>query len=165
MKKLLLDTTYLLPLVGIAIEGVDTKLVQEILSTNEYSIKISEISLFELAAKGAKLALESELTYQDVLRGIDTIRYEKRFKIIGWTSNPTILEMSFKIRTIHSDFIDSLIVATAIYSADIFATYDRELVAKIMKENEIMVEIEKIKPKFGIWLEDLKKKSLLIKEM
>jgi len=165
MKKLLLDTTYLLPLVGIAIEGANTKLVQELLSAQEFSILLSEISLFELAAKGAKIALNTTLTYQEVLRGIDTIRHEKRFKLIGWTSNPAILELSYKIRTVHSDFIDSLILATAVCTADTFASYDKDLITKMMKEKEIITEIEKVNPNLRVWFNNLEKKSLQLKEM
>jgi len=165
MRKLLLDTTYFLPFIGIAIEGIDVKLVQEILTAQEFTILLSEISLFELAAKGAKIALSTELAYQDVLRGIDTIRFEKRFKIVEWVSNPTILELSYKIREIHSDYIDSLIVATAICSADALATIDKEIMTKMSKAKEITEEIDKINPDFKIWFDNLKKKKLPLKEI
>lgn len=165
MKKLLLDTTYFLPLIGVEIEGVNSNLVQEILNAGEYTISLSEISLFELAAKGAKIARKMELTYQDVLRGIDTIRLDKEIRIESWTQSPIILETSFNIRALHSDYADCIIVATAICSNNILATYDETLVEKITKNEEIIAEIEKINPEFRIWLGDLKKKSLGIKEL
>ncbi|MHA1463234.1 MAG: PIN domain-containing protein [Candidatus Heimdallarchaeota archaeon] len=135
MKKLLLDTTYFLPLIGIEIEGINSNLVEEILNAGEYTISLSEISLFELAAKGAKIARKMELTYQDVLRGIDTIKLEKEIRIESWTQNQTILEMSFNIRALHSDYADCIIAATAICSNDILATYDETLVEKIAKDD------------------------------
>ncbi len=165
MKKLLLDTTYFLPLIGVEIEGVNSNLVQEILNAGEYTISLSEISLFELAAKGAKIARKMELTYQDVLRGIDTIRLDKEIRIESWTQSPAILEMSFNIRALHSDYADCIIMATAICSKNILATYDETLVEKIAKDEEIIAEIEKINPEFRIWPGDLKKKSLGIKEL
>ncbi len=165
MKKLLLDTTYFLPLIGVEIEGVNSNLVQEILNAGEYTISLSEISLFELAAKGAKIARKMELTYQDVLRGIDTIRLDKEIRIESWTQSPAILETSFNIRALHSDYADCIIVATAICSNDILATYDKTLIEKIAKDEEIIAEIEKINPEFRIWLGDLKKKSLGIEEL
>lgn len=165
MKKLLLDTTYFLPLIGIQIEGVNSNLVQEILNAGEYSIALSEISLFELAAKGAKIARKTELTYQDVLRGIDTLRLDKEISIETWVQNPTILEMSYNIRALHSDYADCIIIATAICSNDILATYDEMLVEKIAEDEESIAEIEKLNPEFRVWFGDLKKKSLGIKEL
>ncbi len=165
MKKILFDSTYFLPFIGIAIEGIDTSRLQEILSSNDYLVQLSEISLFELAAKGAKLSLNTVLSYQDVLRGLDTLRIDKRFKTQAWTSNPIILELAFKIRRFHADFIDCLILATAVCSADLFATYDYELFNQLLKHKKTIAEISTINPQFEFWFEDLSKESVALKKI
>lgn len=163
MKKILFDTTYFLPVVGIKIEGYDRLVVQKLLASNSYQIQLSEISLFELAAKGAKLAIETTLTYQEVLRGIDTIRHDNRVTIQSWTNHPTILELAFTFRSFHADFIDCLILATAVCSSEIFATYDVEMYNRLLEQKKVLTVITTINPAFSLWFEDLTKESISLK--
>ena len=51
--RLLLDTTYLLPVIGVAIGGIPGDAVVRVLDRGN-EVYVSEISFFELAAKGAK---------------------------------------------------------------------------------------------------------------
>lgn len=51
--RVLLDTTYLLPTVGVAIKEISKDTVIKLLSKN-YELSISEITFFELSAKAAK---------------------------------------------------------------------------------------------------------------
>jgi hypothetical protein len=55
--KLLLDTTYLLPAIGVSVGGIPERAPLE-LHERGHVLSISEISLFELAAKGAKYISE-----------------------------------------------------------------------------------------------------------
>ena len=54
--KLLLDTTYLLPAIGISVKDLNEKAVLN-LADKGHELLISEVSLFELSAKGAKYCL------------------------------------------------------------------------------------------------------------
>ena len=165
MKKVLVDTTYFLPLAGIALEGIDSSSILKILLGNNFQIQLSEVSLFELAAKGAKLATETTLTYQEVLRGIDTLRYDAKVTIQTWTNNPTILELAFALRLFHADFIYCLILATAVSSAEIFATYDDELYKKLLEQKKILNTITTMNPLFSFWFGDLTKESVPLKKL
>ncbi|HUT81226.1 MAG TPA: hypothetical protein VMZ29_08485 [Candidatus Bathyarchaeia archaeon] len=164
MKKILLDTTYFLPFIGITIEGMDPLLVQKMAAGNGNQVQLSEITLFELAAKGAKIATDTVLTYQEVVRGLDTLRYDKRLHIQSWTSNPTILELAYAFRAFHADFIDCLILATAVCSSEIYATYDDEVFNKIVENKKAIATITTINPQFSFWFEDLSKESIPLKK-
>lgn len=164
MTKILVDTTYFLPLAGIMLEGIDPKIILKLLSGNNYQIQVAEITLFELAAKGAKLATETELTYQEVLMGIDTLRYDTRVTIQTWTNDPTILELAYVLRTCHADFIDCLVLATAISSAEIFATYDEEFYKKLLEQKKILNTITTMNPQFCFWFGNLTKETIPLKK-
>jgi len=51
--KLLLDTTYLLPAIGILVKELPENAVIKLLEKG-HEIYINEVTIFELAAKGAK---------------------------------------------------------------------------------------------------------------
>ena len=57
--KLLLDTTYLLPAIGISVKDLNEKAILN-LADKGHELLISEASLFELSAKGAKYVIDGE---------------------------------------------------------------------------------------------------------
>ncbi|MBO3768874.1 MAG: hypothetical protein QXS51_06285 [Thermoproteota archaeon] len=66
--KILLDTTYLLPAIGIYFkEFPNDTLIR--LRHRENQLFISEISIFELSAKGAKYVSAGKLSVERVVRG------------------------------------------------------------------------------------------------
>ncbi len=67
--NLLLDSTYLFPLMGLDVRGVPRTSILELLS-NGHRVSVSEISFFELSAKGAKLMLQGTLEPQRVTAAI-----------------------------------------------------------------------------------------------
>jgi len=66
--KLLLDTTYFLPAIGVSIKGFPRNIVVEFIRKG-YEVLISEITLFELSAKGAKFIIAGVLSPRRVSRG------------------------------------------------------------------------------------------------
>ena len=53
--KILVDTTYLLPILKINVEKIDKKIIKKLFKSEQHNIYLSRISLMELIAKGAKL--------------------------------------------------------------------------------------------------------------
>jgi predicted nucleic acid-binding protein len=118
---LILDTTYLLPLAKI---GIDTDVLLGIaekktrLRMNE--IGISLISIFELQAKAAKLRVPAA-TVNGSIRAI-----LENFQIVPFLE-AKVVEISFSLRELIADYIDCVIVATAIGRRDTLATEDSRI--------------------------------------
>lgn len=164
--KILLDTTYFLPALSVEIEGLPSTLLKTLLHNENYQCYYCEISLFELAAKGVKLTQSDEtLTVDDIIKGLDSIRWDKRLTKLSWYSHPYTLELAKGIRKIHTDFIDCLILATAVCYTDTLAMYDETLFKKVKKNKGILHMILDFNEKFSFWLNDLSKKPIQIKTL
>jgi len=128
---LILDTTYLLPLAGI---GVDTDLLKAVfedkakLRLEDFSVSL--ISIFELQAKAAKL----KVPVSTVLSAVKTIT--KVFKVVPFY-DVEVIDKSFELRKHISDYIDCIIVATAIVLKKDLVTEDTLIHEnkKLIKEN------------------------------
>jgi PIN domain nuclease of toxin-antitoxin system len=145
--KLLLDTTYFLPIIGISVKNLPkdapTKLMHK-----KHQIFISDITIFELSAKGAKYAASGLIPPERISRGIRALIYNETIKILP-IHESTILHTAFKLRNILSDFIDCLILSSAINNCDALITEDNDI--QNIKENKNLKEIAAIKnPKFQI---------------
>lgn len=145
--KILLDTTYLLPAIGIAIKeqqkDLPLKLIQE-----GNKISICDISVFELSAKGAKHISAGKLPPERVTRGIRAIVYNEQIEMIPTYESQLILT-AFKLRKTLNDFIDCLILSAAINQCDILLTEDNDI--QNLKNNKEFNELITTKnPKFKI---------------
>jgi predicted nucleic acid-binding protein len=120
--KLLIDTTYLLPVLGISVKKVPKDAAIKLLD-NEHQLFISDLTLFELAAKGAKYVASDMLEADSVSRGIRVIAYEERLERVK-SYETSILLTAFTLRRIINDFLDCLILSSAINNCDVFVTED-----------------------------------------
>lgn len=145
--KLLLDTTYLLPAIGISIKDFpnDTpiKLIQK-----GHQISMSNISVFELSAKGAKHVAAGSLSAERVTRGIRAILYNETIKTIP-IHGSTILLTAFKLRNLLSDFIDCLVLSSAINQCDALITEDNDI-QNLKKNREFKELLKTTNPKFKL---------------
>lgn len=121
---MILDTTYLLPLAKIA---VDTDLLGAV-ARRKADIKLEDmsvslISIFELQAKGAKLHVPTN----EVIRAVDAIM--SAFRVAPFYESGTI-EIAQTVRKTVSDYIDCIIVATAISNKEDLATEDSLILEK-----------------------------------
>jgi len=123
--RLLLDTTYFIPAIGISVKDVPSDLVLKLLDDG-YEIWISEVSLFELSAKGAKYVASRVLDHKIVLDGIRAIIHDDRINKASIYEIP-ILSIALKLRSYLSDFIDCLITSTALIKSDILVTEDKDI--------------------------------------
>jgi PIN domain nuclease of toxin-antitoxin system len=67
--KLLLDNTHFLPIIGISVENLPKDAPTKLMS-KKHQIFISDITIFELLAKGAKYAASGLIPTERISRGI-----------------------------------------------------------------------------------------------
>jgi PIN domain nuclease of toxin-antitoxin system len=137
--KLLLDTTYFLPAIGISIKELPNDAPIKLIAKG-HQISISDISLFELSAKGAKHITNGTLTPERVTRGIKAIIYDDTIETIPIHDNNLLLT-SFKLKSILNDFIDCLILSSAINQCDALITEDSDI--QNLKKNKEFNELQK----------------------
>ena len=133
---MIIDTTYLLPLARI---NVDKDLLRAVadekVKLRFEDIRINEISIFELQAKAAKLMIPAKF----VIEAIETIL--KAFKIERF-HKPEIIEIANEIRRSIPDYIDCIIVATAVLTKESLITEDSLILSKreqIQKKHGIKI--------------------------
>ncbi len=135
---MIIDTIYLLPLARI---HVRTDLLRAIaeektkLKLDFSDLRINLISIFELQAKAAKLGIPPK----HVSRAINAIF--RVFEIIPYYKEE-IIEIAHKLRKQINDYIDCIIVATAITQQEPLVTEDKMIIRmrdKIEKEYNINI--------------------------
>jgi len=84
------------------------------------------MSVFELSAKGAKHVATGTLSAERVTRGIRAIVYDERITVVPMHESSVLL-MSFKLRRLLGDFIDCLILSSAINYCDAMVTEDKNI--------------------------------------
>ena len=145
--RLLLDTTYLLPAIGVSIKGLPEDAPIKLISGG-HQISMSDITIFELSAKGAKHITLGTLTAERVSRGIRALIYDDRIERIP-IHDSSVLLAAFKLRRMLSDFIDCLILSTAINQNDILVTEDGDI-HDIREKREFKELLQTINPQFKI---------------
>jgi len=115
---MIIDTTYLLTLSRIEIDTDLLKAIAEGKTEIGFEdLAINQISIFELQAKAAKL----EITPEYVIEAVEAINKTLRVEPFD---KPEIIEMSFKLRKDIQDYIDCIILATAITQKEDLITED-----------------------------------------
>lgn len=137
--KILLDTTYLLPAVGIAVKELPRDAIIQLINKG-HQVVISQISLFELAAKGAKYIKNGALKPEAVTKGIRALTYSDQIETIP-IDDTKLLLTAFTLRNMLDDFIDCLILATAINNSNALITEDNDI--QNLKNNNQLNELLK----------------------
>jgi len=115
---MLIDTTYLLPLARIGVKYDLLKAIVDGLIDIDFSeLKVSLISIFELQAKVAKLGIPPI----HVVKAIDVIF--RSFKVVPFYEE-NIVKKAHEVNELLDDYIDSIIVATAITLNEELVTED-----------------------------------------
>ena len=154
--KILIDTSYFLPLIKIGIENIPQTLLVNLLSKTSNEFFYSNLTIFELTAKGLKLSSQKNtITPQDIRIGIDAIQNDLRLTEKYFTDNPIIIELASQLKAIHNDTIDCLIFATAICVCDCIITMDVSLFDQINKTPSLINKIREINQNFRFWFNDL----------
>lgn len=154
--NILLDTSYFLPLIKITIDDIPDYLLKNLLVQSNHNYFYSDLSIFELTAKGFKFIIQgNKIAFQDLMKGIDSIQNDSRLVPLSWASNPIIVELAMELRKIHKDTIDCLIFATAFCICDCIITLDLEFYDQIVKVASIVKEIKSMNENFQFWFNDL----------
>ncbi|MCK4848863.1 MAG: hypothetical protein KAT16_07570 [Candidatus Heimdallarchaeota archaeon] len=131
--KIFFDSTYFFPMINVEIEKSSPQIVSVIHQDKSFELQYSSITLFELSAKGAKMIKSGKLTHKDVIDGINALKVWKDVKSIDpW--NGEVQRLAFDFRIDHTDYIDCLIVASAVIHSDVFLSEDKTL-KTFFKEN------------------------------
>lgn len=131
---MIIDTTYLLPL---ALIQIDTDLLRAI-ADEKVNLKLEEvtvnmISLFELQAKAAKLMVPAK----PVIDAIKVINMAFKVEPIN---KPEIIETAYELRKMIPEYIDCVIVSTAVVLKEDLITEDSRILSKK----------EQLKNKYGV---------------
>lgn len=145
--RLLLDTTYLLKAIGVSIKGLPEDAPIKLINKG-HLISMSDITIFELSAKGAKHITVGNLTAERVSRGIRAIVYDDKIERIP-IHDSSVLITAFKLRRMLSDFIDCLILSSAINRNDILVTEDEDI-HDLRKNGAFQELLQTINPEFKI---------------
>lgn len=123
--RILLDTTYLLPAIGVSVKGLAGDAMIKLIEMG-HQISISDITIFELSAIGAKHAVLGRISAERVSRGIRAIVYDDRIERIP-VHDSSVLLTAFRLRKLMNDFIDCLILSSAVNRCDLLSTEDGDI--------------------------------------
>jgi PIN domain nuclease of toxin-antitoxin system len=144
MPGLLLDTSYLLPTAGIRVEGVRNNVLRAAQEAG-HETWVCDISIFELLAKGAKFAASGKVDEERVNLAVQAILGDTRIRKAG-AYEEGVGRTSIKLRRIHRDFVDCLIIASALEHCEGLTTEE-----EFDKEPVLIRFVVQKKPGFKFW--------------
>ncbi|MCL4350850.1 MAG: PIN domain-containing protein [Candidatus Thermoplasmatota archaeon] len=120
---MIIDTTYLLPLVGISVDSdLFSAMDKKAVKFNLDNTIISQISLFEIQAISAKLGISRSIVsdaLNEIRSNFDIVPFEDR----------QIIQISFKLRKMLPNYIDCVILASAISRKTDILTEDSRIIS------------------------------------
>jgi len=132
LKKILLDTTYILPIFGIGIKIPNLK--EKLLELEKNSqLLINSLSILEAKWKILKLAKKTPDIIDSFQEGLLFIEKRKIFHIVNFHEY-SIDVIATELNRFHKDYIDCSILASAYIYADIFITEEKENMKKLIEK-------------------------------
>jgi PIN domain nuclease of toxin-antitoxin system len=122
-----------MPAIGISVKGIPSDIIIKLLKRGEENLAISEMSIFELSAKGAKYSSAGKIPLEKVLAGIKAVTANDRITKLPLYEEEQ-LKIAIQIRRSLKDFIDCLILSSALIHCDSLITEDGSI--SDLKENE-----------------------------
>ena len=120
---MIIDTTYQLPLVGISVDSdLFSAMDKKAVKFNLDNTIISQISLFEIQAISAKLGISRSIVsdaLNEIRSNFDIVPFEDR----------QIIQISFKLRKMLPNYIDCVILASAISRKTDILTEDSRIIS------------------------------------
>jgi len=136
----------MLPAIGVSVKRIPEDTAIKLIEAG-HQISISEITIFELSAMGAKHITLGTLTPERVSRGIRAIVHDDRMEKIP-IHDGSVLLTAFRLRRSLNDFVDCLILSSAINRSDLLSTEDRDI--QNLGEKELLEIIQTTNPEFKI---------------
>jgi PIN domain nuclease of toxin-antitoxin system len=152
--RVLLDTTYFLPSIGVSLAQVPWDVVFRVRERND--VFVSELTLFELSAKGAKYVNAGLIPALNVVQGVNAIQADEKLTKVPYTA-PQIMETAISLRKHVRDYLDCALLASATHRCDLFLTEDTELLSRGAGLDD---ELKNINPDFTAKNWDDAKRSL-----
>lgn len=145
--KILLDTTYFLPIFGIDIElSKDEEIIlQKVI--DKLSPMINSLSLFEAKWKILYFSRNNRQLLDRYYKFLKFITLTNKIKVIPFYK-PEIDELATKLYKLHKDYIDCSILAAAIMTADVLLTEDsiiKDLEKTLKKQKAFLKENFEVK--------------------
>ncbi len=145
MARILLDTTYLFPFAGINVRGIERDAVERA-SAMGHQLSVSEMSLFELAAKGAKLVEDGSADAERIAQAVQSVVSDETLRKVRLYEDG-VLPFAIALRRHNSDFIDCVILASAVMTCEILVPEDELL----LRSREIIKLARRTNPEFLIY--------------
>jgi len=141
--KILVDTTYLLPVFGIEVDGLtdeDLLKIRELVLKAKIKLYCLSIIWIELIGKIYKASLEHRvrLSNSELMYRIKSLFNPKYYKWIN--PSPKSILIAYKLRVMgHKDLIDNLLYATSITRKMYLMTMDKEF-KRFLESRKISTE-------------------------
>ncbi len=148
MKKVVVDTTYLLPLFGIRVKGIDSKVLLGI-HEKRYTLLYPKLLVTELIAKISRESLKKgfETPPKEALEALDALLLEVDIHLIEPSKEH--LENAMRLMILgHKDIFDNILYATAVSEGAYLLSMDKDFVRFLKKHGmntEFIINHEKIK--------------------
>jgi predicted nucleic acid-binding protein len=142
--RALLDTTYFLPSIGVSLVNIPRDVVFRMQEAND--VFFSELTLFELSAKGAKYVNAGLIPALNVVQGVNAVLADEKLTEVPFTA-PRITETAIGLRRQVRDYLDCALLASAAQRCDLFLTEDNELLRRGTGLDNVL---EEINPAFKI---------------
>ena len=129
---MIIDTTYLLPLARIEVNADLLRAIAEEKAAENVAFEnlaLSSISIFELQAKAAKLRVKPEYVSEAISSISENFRIEPYY-------SPSVIKTSFELRSMIPDYVDCIIIATAVALKEDLVSED----SKIHRKRNILQE-------------------------
>jgi PIN domain nuclease of toxin-antitoxin system len=147
--KFFLDSSFFFPFIQIEVPDCSQEKLLQIFTRPDLVFCRSELSIFEISAKGRNYVQNESITTQDLIDGINAIEYLPNIEVIP-IYHSQIISLALFFSETHSDFIDCLLLASAVNFTDVFISLDETLQQKI--EKDWIDEIAKYNDHFQIFL-------------
>ncbi len=126
--RIVLDTTYLLPIVGVELVGMNIEDMRSVLASG-HSLMLNEVSLFEILGKVCPVVAEDEESRKRVETGLKAIMNSDRLTILSVIDEETLpVALDLMCRGMR-DIPDVPIVASALVHADSLMTEAKDIPA------------------------------------
>ena len=132
MKKVLLDTTYILPLLGIEIDIPNLREKIIFLAKN-FKLMLNSLSILEAKWKILKLAKKEPSILESFSEGLLFLTKGEVFEIIPFYTYEVDL-IATTLHKYHKDYIDCSILASAYINADTFITEEKNKMQKLLEQ-------------------------------
>ncbi len=111
-----------------------------------HRLSVSEMSLFELAAKGAKLVQAGSADAGRLEQAVQSLVSDQTVRKVRFHKDG-ILPLAIALRRHNTDFIDCVILASAVLTCDVLVTEDELL----LRSSEIIELARRTNPEFSIY--------------